>query len=299
MADPHVIFAEDAWYLYGTRTFVNLEAWRSEDLATWTYEGVIWAPTPGSWSDHPTIWAPHVEPMEEGYALYYSANGRIGAARGSGPIGPFEDVGTGPLVGGGAGGIGDGVYESADYDVEDASDFLADAEEYAIDPFLLRERSGRLSLWFARLLPQSVIAMVPMQDAWTVAPGAVPEVVLDLSADASWEGFNREGPWVIEDETGLWLTYSGNYWWTTDYAVGAARRTGPSTPFERQAGGPILATDASLGTLGPGHHSIAPDREGSRLIFYHNKVSAGDHSPRRTRYARLTEGPAGLQVERD
>lgn len=296
VADPHVIRVGDTWYLYGTHSFVDLEAWSSTDLATWTWEGVVWRPTPGSWNDHPTIWAPHVEPVEEGFVLYYSANGRVGAARAATPAGPFVDVQPGPLVGGGAGGVGDGVYVSEGYDVEDPADFVADAEEYALDPFLLRQEDGTLTLWISRLVPWSAIAVVPMTDPVTPT-GAEPQVVLTVDPEVPWEGLNREGPWVMEQDGRLILTYSGSYWWTTDYAIGAATSASVAGPFVRQSDEPLLATDEALGTLGPGHHSVASDGEGGWLIFFHNKVSEEPYSSRRTRYARLfVEADGTLRV---
>jgi hypothetical protein len=287
IADPHTIRVDDAWVLYGTRTASDLEAWSSEDLATWSYEGVIWSPTPGAWNDHPTVWAPHVDATDDGFFLYYVANGRIGLATSDAAFGPFEDVGPEPFVGGGHGGVGDGTYTSEDYDVEDPDDFLGDAEEYAIDPFVYAAPDGALTLYFAALTPFSVIAAVPLADRRTVGEAA-PTVVLGPDPNVDWESLNREAPWVYAEGDRVALMYSGNYWWTADYAIGTATSASPLGPFTRDDDEPWFASDPARGAIGPGHHSVAPGRrDDERLLFYHSKVDATDRSARRTRYARL------------
>ena len=65
IADPHVIRVGDTWYLYPTNKKTNLEVWSSTDLVTWTWEGVIWEPTPGTWNEAGEAWAPSVHPGEE------------------------------------------------------------------------------------------------------------------------------------------------------------------------------------------------------------------------------------------
>lgn len=270
---------------------MDLEAWSSEDLATWTWEGVIWSPTPGSWNDHPTIWAPHVHHGPDGFSLYYSANGRVGLAVASDPAGPFTDLRPTPFAGGGAGGFGDGVYGSEAYDVEDPADFLADAEEYAIDAWVHPGADGALTLYVSALTPWSVIAAVPMRDPHTLEEVA-PTVVLPLDPDASWEGLNREGPVVVEADGVFHLMYSGNYWWTTSYAIGSATGPGPLGPFTRDALTPWFASTPDGSILGPGHHSVVDGPGGDRLLFYHAKVDATEGGARRTRAAPVAfDGP--------
>jgi beta-xylosidase len=259
VADPHVIKVDSTWYLYGTHSMVNLEAWSSTDLNQWRYEGVIWEPTKGSWNDHGNIWAPHVEHAPDAFYLYYVGNGRTGVAKAASPSGPFVEVYDHPLVGAGYGGIGDGVYLSPHYDV---------------------------------LNPLSVIAALPMKDYVTLAD--VPtRVVLDADPDTEWESVNREGPAVIEQDGVIHLIYSGNLWWTPDYALGAASATSPTGPFTRQVHNPFLSHASASGLWGPGHCSVAPGAHGDRLVFFHAKVDAAQYSARRTRYAPIAVNAAG------
>ena len=297
VADPHAIKVGDTWHLYGTHTMQNLESWSSVDLATWRYDGVIWQPTPGTWNDRGNIWAPHVQPAPDGYYLYYAANGKVGVAKASAPVGPFVDVYNHPLAGGGYGGIGDGVYISAHYDVNDPADFLNDFQEYAIDPYVHHASDGSLTLYMAILTPFSVIAAVPMLDYVTLA-NTPTTVVLDMSPDAPWESVNREAPAVIESNGVFHLLYSGNLWWTADYALGAAAATTTTATFARQEHNPVLAQDPQHGLFGPGHCSVVAGAFDDLLIFYHAKVDAVQYSARRTRYAPIVVNAAGeLEIQ--
>ena len=50
LADPSVVKVEDTWYLYGTTDAEGFEMWSSTDLERWTYGGVVWKPTVGTWN---------------------------------------------------------------------------------------------------------------------------------------------------------------------------------------------------------------------------------------------------------
>jgi hypothetical protein len=105
IADPTVIKVDGRWYLYGTSNPKGFEVWSSSDLATWTYGGLVWQPTAGTWNDRGNYWAPHVQAAPEGFYLYYTANGQIGLAFSTSPGGQFTDVMDHPFAGGGHGGI--------------------------------------------------------------------------------------------------------------------------------------------------------------------------------------------------
>ncbi len=292
VADPHVIKVDSTWYLYGTHSMVSLEAWSSTDLDAWTYEGVIWQPTKGSWNDQGSIWAPHVQRAPDAYYLYYVGNGRTGVAKSTSPTGPFKDVYDHPFVGAGYGGIGDGVYLSPHYDVNDAANFLTDFQEYAIDPYVHQSADGSLTLYVAVLNPLSVIAALPMKDYVTLAD--VPtRVVLDADPDGDWESVNREGAAVIEKDGVIHLIYSGNLWWTQDYALGAASAPSPTGPFTRQVHNPFLSRASAEKLWGPGHCSVAPGARDDLLVFYHAKVEPTQYSARRARYAPIAVNGAG------
>jgi GH43 family beta-xylosidase len=272
LADPHVLFDDGRWYLYPTHTKHDLEVWTSEDLVTWTWGGVIWSPTPGSWNDQGEVWAPSIHPADDGWYLYYTAGLRIGVAWSADPGGPFVDVRETPLIGGGHGGVGDGE----DYDPDDFTHPF-NFEEFSIDAFVLEGAEGQdegLTLYCTSYSPASRLIAVPLSDPTTVA-GDAPTVVLTPDA-TTWEGAVTEGPWLLERDGQVHMMYSGNYAETQNYGMGAAVAPGPLGPFERYTENPLLEADPADGLWGPGHHAVAPGPEGAlsegqMLMFYHAK----------------------------
>jgi hypothetical protein len=283
VADPHVIKVNGVYYLYGTYGQFNLEAWSSTDLINWQYEGVAWAPVPGTWNDKGGIWAPHVEVAPDGCYMYYTANGKIGVAYSPTPDGTFEEVYDRPFIGGGYGGVGDGVYFSPDYSINNPLDLIIDFEEFAIDAFVFRASDGSLTFYLSVATPVTTIAAIPMIDYITLAEGS-PRRLLDVQL-FSWETIVREGAWVIERDGVFHLMYSGNTYLYEDYAVGVATGPTPMGPFRRRADNPILHKDRALNLSGPGHHSVVEGKYGDLLIFYHSRNNGQrDPIPRFTRY---------------
>ena len=278
LADPCVVEVDGTWYLYATDFGVGYNVRTSTDLVTWEDRGPAWQPTPGTWNARGQAWAPHVHRAGDGFYLYYTADKQIGVARADTPEGPFAELLDHPLVGGGHGGIGDGVF---DYRDSSTPDF--DFDEFSIDAFVLAASDGSLTLYATRYTPLSQIIAMPMADLQTVIPE---ELVVVVEPDMSgWEMFVTEGPWVNEVNGRFLLTYSGNGADRIDYALGAAVADTPLGPFEKTAQSPFLAAAPDLGIYGPGHHCIAPGPCGDLLIIYHTKVSPEQGWERRLRAA--------------
>ena len=98
-ADPHVIYAEDKFYMYATNANSNgdcsyLQVWSSENLTNWTNEGICYQPELTNWAID-GLWAPEVIAHEGKYYLYYSGwdikrgGHQIGVAVSDNPFGPF------------------------------------------------------------------------------------------------------------------------------------------------------------------------------------------------------------------
>ena len=283
LADPHVIKVGATWHLYATSTKDRLEVWQSEDLRVWRPGGTVWEPTPGTWNAEGEVWAPHVEVAEDGYYLYYSAAMRVGVALSGSPLGPFVELYDHPLVGGGYGGVGDGVL---------AHGWPLDLDDYAIDAFVLRRADGSLFLYFAAYSPLSCICASRLLDYATLADE--PPVRVLCPDPAGWEGLIVEGPWIVEHEGAIHLTFSGNQADTSSYGLGGARSEGPLGPFERYPDNPLLRTDAEAGIFGPGHHSLVEGAHGDLLLFYHTQRTAKQGWDRRIRYAPVSFGDDGL-----
>lgn len=202
----------------------------------------------------------------------------IGVAWSPSPEGPFEEIYDHPFVGGGYGGIGDGVFESTD-----PSDLTGDFEEHSIDAFVLRASDGSLTFYATRSTPMNTIIAMPMVDMRTVVPE---EMVLIAEPDwTSWEGFINEAPWVTEIGGRFVLTYSGFGADRAGYSLGVAVADSPLGPFEKTDDNPFLSQNPNLEFYGPGHHALSAGWCDDLLIFYHTKVSADQSYERRLRYA--------------
>lgn len=293
LADPDVLHVDGAWYLYGTSGDRGFEVWRSDDLITWVYGGVVWTPTPGSWSaPNSWFWAPDLYAAPDGTVwLYYTANQRIGLARADSPLGPFVDVFDHPLVGDGHGGVGDGVHEAT-------PSIIADLDDKAIDANLFEASDGRLYLYFSRYtfgrhLPISEIAVLPMADPTTPA-SATPSTVLGWDGHLdSWEWLIREAPFAVEHDGVVHLMYSGNIATSTCYAVGDATSTDPLGPFTRRTDNPMLKADPSAGFFGPGHNGVTDGPDGGLLAFFHVNDEEAPGGSRSTGWSPLTFDPDG------
>jgi len=285
VADPHVIKVGDTWYLYATNSQRSdgFRVWVSQDLQSWQDAGLVWTPTDDSWYDLGEYWAPHVEPTDDGYYMYYTASYQIGLAWSESPLGPFEDVFDHPFVGGGYGGVGEGTFPNG---------VPQDFDEYAIDAFVLAPRAGGLVFYYVAYDPVSKIYAVPMVDYETLSDEE-PVVVLEPQL-TSWEGFIVEGPWITEHEGAFHLMYSGNFANTVNYGLGVAVSTDPMGPFERYPNNPLLEVDLEAGFYGPGHNSVVEGAYDDLLLFYHTKVDVVQEWLRRIRYVPISFDAQGL-----
>lgn len=292
IADPMVIKVGETWYLYATNAKTGQQVWSSGDLSVWRDEGMAWQPTPGSWNAGGQVWAPHVHLSGGKYYLYYTANMMVGVAVSGSPTGPFEEVLDHPLVGGGFGGVGDGVFAYAD-----SPNPLLDFQEFSIDAFLLETGDGELYLYSTRYTPLSEIQVIRMENL--VTPSGEPPVVVAKPDVFSWEALVNEGPWVEEHGGRYYLSYSGNGADLENYALGMAVGDQPAGPFEKLGTNPFLHKNPDADFWGPGHHCIVDGAFGDRLLFYHTKVFRDEGFERRLRYVPVSyddQGVFGLDV---
>ena len=159
-----------------------------------------------------------------------------------------------------------------------------DWDDLSIDAFVLQVSDGSLILYYTGFTPLSTIYAQRMDDFLTVSG----EPVLMLEPEvSSWEGFVREGAWVLEHEGSFHLMYSGNMFEKLEYGIGVAVALDPLGPFTRDIRNPILKSNVETGVYGPGHHSVVEGAYGDQLIFYHTKVSSEDGEGRLVRYGPL------------
>ncbi|NUT53844.1 MAG: family 43 glycosylhydrolase [Saccharothrix sp.] len=127
-----------------------------------------------------------------------------------------------------------------------------------------------------------------------------------LTAEYGWDHNNAavaEGPFVVEHDGTLWMTYSGSAVGPT-YVTGAAHaRVGADLTDPAawtKLNHPVLKTDTTIDMWGPGHNSFSTDEDGNLLIVFHAKLGAGgtrDVAVRRVHWA--ADGLPVLDLTRD
>ena len=257
--DPSITLAPDGYYYaYATQTkykgqIINIQAARSQDLATWEYLGEVLPQKPAWAADSQRYWAPDVSQRADGrYIMYFSAQPNdpqagmgMGVALAEHPAGPFVAQ-AGPLL---AGGVG----------FQD------------IDPMRLVEASGRqLLFWGSGFGPLRVRELAA--DGLSFAPGSAAEVVVQPTP--AGYGHLIEGSWVHFRAGWYYLFYSGDNCCGphAHYAVLAARARQAAGPYQtlaqaRGGDGTILTENDRW--LAPGHNCLVTDAQGQDWLLYH------------------------------
>lgn len=232
----------------------------SSDLVRWRPAGHIFprAAKP-AWAVS-DFWAPEIHRVGRRFVSYYTARDRtgrlcIGAACASSPAGPWEDGGA-PLI---------------------RNDRVG-----MIDSHQFRDRDGRRYLYWKKdgndLRPMErtdVYVQALSPDGMSLAGDR--HVV--LTNDRPWEGNLVEGPWVERRGSYYYLFYSGNNFWTVDYAVGVARARSPFGPFVKREE-TLLRRDEHW--MGPGHGCVVRGPQGGDFYVYHawQRGRVGGRHPR-------------------
>jgi len=93
-----------------------------------------------------------------------------------------------------------------------------------------------------------------------------------VTTDLVWEGETVEGAWYVQRNNYHYIFYSANNFCSDVYAVGVARSTSLTGPYEKLRN-PILVSDDKV--KGPGHGSIVRDVDGQGYVFVHHGYKAG------------------------
>jgi arabinan endo-1,5-alpha-L-arabinosidase len=258
--DPDIIKVGNVYHAFATNSGgQNVQHAVSHDLIHWTHMPDA-APTLGAWvddnctfapggiGDHCT-WAPTVTAVNGHYVLYYTARDRashrqcVGASTSDSPDGPFEPVGSQPLL------------------CPVSSGGAIDASTYA--------ENGRLYLlWKADGnccgLP-AVINIQPLSaDGLTVTADPTPLI----QNDQAWEGAVVEAPTLIKRDGTYYLLYSANNFAGGAYRTGYATATNLAGPYTKH--GELMSTDRFRDPIiGPGGETLTTAPDGSTVIAFH------------------------------
>ncbi|MBQ9818523.1 MAG: family 43 glycosylhydrolase [Proteobacteria bacterium] len=270
--DPGAIWVDGTYYVATTPGPNGYQIFKSEELHTLKHvkDVNMKKPNHNGWAGGGT-WAPEIHRVGKKFHLYYSANQKsddtigkpgerfcVGVAIADAPDGDYKDRGT-PLV---CAGDSDAAYER----VIDASYFQdADGKHY-----VLWQQNGNRNnpskIYIQQLDVKEDGAVVDLMN------GTKPVKLIE--SDQDWEMYdvvNRrgvvEGPWLIRNGKYYYLFYSGNTYDGRKYAVGVARATAITGPYQKHDG-PVMASRHTHFTS-PGHGSVLKSPEGTWFHIYH------------------------------
>lgn len=268
IADPYVLFYEDKYYAYGTRTN-GFEVYISDDLEHWRRGDRLALSPQDSWGTK-WYWAPEVYYIEseKKFYMFYTVDEHICVATSDSPEGPFVQDEKKPV-----------------------------REEKGIDASLFMDDNGKAYLYFVRFTEGNVIWGVEMNsDLKSVKEETLRECI---KADASWElqqAKVAEGPSLLKRNGVYYLIYSANHFRSQDYAVGYATATSPLGPWKKYDGNPILCRDKDVAArlVGTGHGAPFLCRDGSYKYIYHAHSSVNRVEPRTSYLNDLIFGDDGV-----
>ena len=258
--DPAVLRGADgAFYVFTTQSvhagrLIHVPVLRSVDMVHWRFVGDA-LPTLPAWADaEGDTWAPHVQPIDGTYVLYFSsrdlASGamQIGAATSDTPSGPFTPL-EAPLV---------------------------DAAFERIDPQVMESRDG-LFLYWSQL---NTVRVARLSPNGTRVIGPTDTILSPIGREGTGYDSVVEGAWATEHDRWVYLFYSGDVCCGPDahYAVMVARARSPRGPFERFDGNPVVELNDAF--TAPGHGSVYTASDGRRWLLYHAMPRGGDGETR-------------------
>src|SRR5207248_5983024 len=214
----------------------------SPDLVAWTWHGSVFpAGAHPAWAKR-DFWAPEIHRVGAQWVAYFSARGAdgvlaIGAASAPDALGPYAPL-PAPLV------------HDPNMGLIDASEFTApDGTAY-----LLWKEDGNA---------QSTATPIHGQPLAAGGLALAGQRATLITNDRAWEGPLVEGPFVYQHDGMFYLFYSGNFYASTNYALGVARAASPLGPYAK-ASGPIVVTGGAW--AGPGHCSVVDGDADAYLV---------------------------------
>ncbi|HEY4928944.1 MAG TPA: glycoside hydrolase family 43 protein [Acidimicrobiales bacterium] len=256
---------------------VNVPLATSTDFIHWT-EPVDALPTLPVWAHPGYTWAPELHRFGNLYALYFTAmvagytpqTECIGSAFATSPTGPFT-AGPIPLI--------------CQLD-----------QGGSIDPRVFIDSDG--TPWMQWKSDQNIGGSDTPTKMWSQRLSAdgtslLGSPTLLMSPDEAWQGSIVEAPDMVELHGTYWVVYSANWYNQPEYAIGAARCTGPGGPCHDQTPSPLLATN--LQGEGPGEASVFHDGNGVWLLYspWRSLAPKPDIPARPVYIARLGFGSSG------
>jgi beta-xylosidase len=247
--DPAVLAADDSYWLFSTSADGHRLPIRGATVfGMWggSTEGL--ARRPG-WAAQNEVWGPSVIEADGRYVLWFASptgvsvhSMCIGPAVSDTPGGPYEPLGDEPAI--------------------------CSPSGAAIDPHPWRSSDGRLFLAWTQYHIESGgsdIRAAALDESGTELAGQPRRL---LAGREGWEDAVLENPAMFEDDGSIRLLYSGNRWYTADYATGTATCERPLGPCRRDTPrSPWHAGGRRLN--GPGGMELFTDHAGETWAVFH------------------------------
>jgi Glycosyl hydrolases family 43 len=262
--DPYMLKVGNHYLLYTSEgfTFLNVPLWIGKKPGHWGQPVDVLPNLPG-WAQGGLTWAPDVQKVAGGWALYFTA-----LLRGVSPethcIGSaFARSATGPFV-------------------ATAHPFICQlTHRGSIDARVFVESDGQLvMMWKSEdnanpNVPgpdQGGYTGIYAQDLSANGRTLLGTAVKILAPTQPWESTIVEAPDMIEAWGTYWLFFSGNWYDSTAYGIGVAQCQGPFGPCTDPNPAPFLGSN--LQGAGPGEESLFED--GSNVYLLYNPFKAND-----------------------
>ncbi|WP_084962629.1 family 43 glycosylhydrolase [Thermoactinospora rubra] len=249
--DPDVLQVGSTFYAYSTSSWAGRVPVASAPSATgpWTVRGDA-LPAKPSWAGNGGFWAPDVSRRADGrYLMYFTgpstATGRmcIGAAVSSSPLGPFQPLGSAPLV----------CNASEGGDIDPSSFVDADGRRYLIYKNDGNAVGRPTILWLQQVQADGVTFV-----------GGRSELIRN---DRPEEAGVIEAPVLVKRPSQYVLFYAGGSYGGSGYFTSYATSRSLTGPYAK-AYRPLMTTATLDGAVqGPGGADVAGDR-----VFFHGWV---------------------------
>ncbi len=252
-SDPVLYVFEGRYFLYtsgqpGSPT-INVPVSSATGFTTWTPVTDA-LPILPPWAVPGFTWAPDVHRFGSTYVLYFTA-----VVRGSSPA--MEC-------------IGDATSSAPDGPFTVKSDpFICQRDQGgSIDPRVFTDSNG--ANWMLWKSDQNIAGATTPTKMWSQPLSADGLSLIGTAADLmqpdeAWQGTIVEAPDMVEIDGTYWVFYSGNWFNHDDYAIGAARCTGPAGPCADTSTVPLLGSNDQ--GQGPGEASVFENRSGVWLLY--------------------------------
>jgi beta-xylosidase len=284
LPDPFILVDHSRFYLFTSASGLpqNVPVRSGTELGKW---GPITDALPKwpRWAGHGLEWAPDVHQFGDHYVMYFTAVTKptdgstnpplcIGDAWSTKPAGPYTAAQTPIICQISAGG--------------------------SIDPRTFVDADGRTyMIWKSdnNSRPDNGVTHIYSQRLSADGLHLVGKPTAIFQPDEQWQGPIVEAPQLVLVRGTYWLFYSGDDFWTANYAIGVARCTGPLGPCVDTRSTPLLASNAQ--GQGPGEESLFSDSTGIYMVyepFYY--IKGGGFQPllpRPVEMAHIGFGPKG------